>query len=170
MIPQFEGLSEGQVELLYDAIPLITVYIAGADGKIDQEEKEWAEKVTKIRSYAYHESLQEFYTNLGAVYAGRLDHYISSLPSDVEKRTIAIGEKLSQLNSVLAKLDVNFAARYYKGLVTFAEHVAKASGGFLGFGSISRAEDKLIGLDMINAIELEEGEEEEEDQNNEEEA
>lgn len=166
MIPQFEGLSESQMELMYDAIPLITVYIAGADGNIDQEEKEWAEKVTKIRSYAYHESLQEFYTKLGEVYNDKLNHYISTLPSDVAQRTVAISEKLGNLNSVLAKLDVNFAARYYKGLVTFAEHVAKASGGFLGFGSVSRAEDKLIKLEMIHPIELEE--EEEEDNGNDE--
>lgn len=161
MIPQFEGLSDSQVTLMYDAIPLITIYIAGADGKIDQEEKEWAEKVTKIRSYSYHESLQEFYTNLSESYSGKLNSYIAALPNTTEERTIAIREKLAGLNSVLSKLDVNFAARYYKGLLTFAEHVAKASGGFLGFGSVSRAEEQLMGLDMITPIHLDEDDENE---------
>lgn len=169
MIPQFEGLSESQQELMYDAIPLITIYIAGADGNIDQDEKDWAEKVTKIRSYSYHESLLEFYTNLGNVYNDKLNAYLASLPDDVEARTAAIQEKLAGLNSILAKLDANFAARYYKGLVTFAEHVAKASGGILGFGSISRAEDKLLGLDMITPLELQDEDEDEQlEENNEE--
>ncbi len=165
MIPQFEGLLDSQKELMYDAIPLITIYIAGADGKIDLEETEWAEKVTKIRSYAYHESLQEFYANISETYSDKLHQYITSLPNDVEERTVAINEKLAGLNSILTGLDANFAARYYKSLVSFAEHVAKASGGFLGFGSVSRAESKLLGLDMITPLELEEGEEEEEEDN-----
>ena len=159
MIPQFEGLSEDQKELMFDAIPLITIYIAGADGKIDEKEAEWAKKVTQIRSYSYHESLQEFYTNLGETYASRLDSYIASLPTDVETRTTAIREKLMGLNAVLPRLDVNFAFKFYKGLLSFAKHVAKASGGFLGFGSISRTEKKLIGLDMITPIVLEDEEE-----------
>lgn len=160
MIPQFEGLSESQKELMYDAIPLITIYIAGADGKIDKEETEWAEKVTKIRSYSYHESLMDFYSNLSESYSDKLNSYLTALPSDTEARTKAIGEKLAGLNSILSTLDVNFAARYYKSLLSFAEHVAKASGGFLGFGSINREEEKLLGLDMITPIEVEEEEEE----------
>lgn len=160
MSTTFEALSDSQKELMYDAIPLLTVYIAGADGNIDAEEKAWAEKVTKIRSYAYHESLQEFYTKVGENYSERLNHFIDTLPEDTEQRTIAIREKLGNLNAILSSLDVNFAARYYKGLLSFATHVAKASGGILGFGSISRAEKQLIELDFLNPIELE-GEEDE---------
>ena len=160
MIPQFEGLSEEQKDLMYDAIPLITIYIAGADGKIDEKEAAWAKKVTEIRSYAHHESLQEFYTNLGKIYSDRFNRYNDSLPSDIAARTAAIEEKLAGLNKILPSLDVNFAARYYKGLLSFATHVAKASGGFLGIGSISRDEEKLMTLDIITPITFEEDQEE----------
>ncbi len=160
MIPQFEGLTEDQKDLMYDAIPLITIYIAGADGKIDQDEKDWAEKVTKIRSYSYDEVLRTFYTKMGETYSAKLDHYISSLSSDVAVRTTEITEKLAGLNNILPSLDTNFAVSYYKGLLSFAEHVAKASGGFLGFGSISRSEEQLIGLSMINPVEVESEEDE----------
>lgn len=161
MIPQFEGLTEAEKELMFDAIPLITVYIAGADGKIDQEETEWAEKVTKIRSYTYDEGLGDFYTQLSEVYADKLKNFIASLPQDVKARTAAIAEKLAGLNAAFAKLDNNVAARMYKDFVSFAKHVAKASGGFLGIGSISREEEQLIGLDMITPVhfETEEGDE-----------
>ncbi|MFT5765360.1 MAG: hypothetical protein ACI8X3_002797 [Saprospiraceae bacterium] len=160
MIPQFEKLSEDQKELMYDAIPLITIYIAGADGKIDPEEAAWAEKLTKIRSYAHHESLQEYYSNLGETYSDRMNKYIGVLPTDIAARTEAIGEKLAGLNSVLPMLEVNFAARYYKGLLSFAKHVAKASGGFFGFGSISSDEERLMKLDVITPVDFEEDHEE----------
>jgi hypothetical protein len=159
MIPQFERLSEEQKDLMYDAIPLITIYIAGADGKIDAQEAAWAKKVTEIRSYAHHESLQEFYTNLGGTYSDRFNKYNEALPSDITARTVAIEEKLAGLNKILPLLDVNFAARYYKGLLSFAKHVAKASGGFLGIASISRDEEKLMTLDVITPIEFEEDQE-----------
>ncbi len=158
MTPQFESLSEDQKELMYDTIPLLTVYIAGADGNIDAEETAWAEKVTQIRSYSYHEDLRDYYAKVGDIYAAKLEHYIDLLPQDVARRTVAIEEKLGDLNAILAKLDVNFAARFYKSLLSFAKHVAKASGGFLGFGSINRAEEKLLGLNFLNPIELEEEE------------
>ena len=163
MIPQFEGLSHDEQELMFDAIPLITIYIAGADGNIDQEEKEWAEKITKIRSYSYHESLQPYYTALTDRYSDKVSQLFHELPKEVDERTAAISEKLSGLNSILAKMDVNLAARFYKTFVSFAKHVAKASGGFLGIGSISRAESQLIGMDMITPIVIEEDVEEGED-------
>lgn len=160
MIPQFEKLNVEQVELMYNCIPLITIYIAGADGNIDEKEAEWAEKLTKIRSYSYHESLQEYYTNLGETYSDRLESLMSILPDDVAARTAAIEELLAGLNQIFPKLEVNFAARFYKSLLSFAKHVAKASGGFLGFGAISRDEKKLIDLEMITPVDFEEEEEE----------
>lgn len=161
MIPQFEGLTDAEKQLMYDSIPLLTVYIAGADGKIEEEEVEWAEKVTKIRSYSYHESLQDFYAGVSEIYSDKLHGYIESLPNDVAERTKAIESQLSGLNDVLAKLDVNFAARFYKTLLSFAKHVAKASGGILGFGSISRSEEALLGLEFLTPIVIDEVEEDE---------
>ncbi len=164
MIPQFADLTEAEKQLLYDSIPLITVYIAGADGKIDEDEKEWAKKITNIRSYSYHEDLQAFYAGVSDSYSTKLDAFISELPNDVASRTSAIEAKLAGLNEILPKLDVNFAARFYKGLLSFAKHVAKASGGIFGFGSISRSEESLLGLEFITPVisdDLDDSEEEE---------
>ena len=52
MIEGFSNINELQFEVTKDAIGWITVLIAGADGNIDKEETAWAEKLTKIRSYA----------------------------------------------------------------------------------------------------------------------
>jgi hypothetical protein len=163
MIPQFEGLTEAEKKLMYDSIPLIAVYIAGADGKIDKSEIEWAGKITKIRSFSYHEDLKGFYADLSETYSVKLEGFIASLPNEVDARTVAIEEKLAGINAILAKLDINFAARFYKTLLSFAKHVAKASGGIFGFGSISRSEEALLGLDFINPVVVDEVEEEDDE-------
>jgi hypothetical protein len=152
MIDFFPKFNEQQVELLVDAIPLITILIAGADGNIDEDEKEWANKLTKIRTYANPDLLQEYYKKVGEVYAARMEELIQSLPKDVDARSMAISEKLAALNPLLAKLEQHEGHLLYNSFITFAEHVAKSSGGFLRIGSISKAEAKWMELPMITPI------------------
>jgi hypothetical protein len=93
-----------------------------------------------------------------------LEELIQSLPKDTEARNAAISEQLAALNPLLAKLDQHDGHLLYHSFLTFAEHVAKSSGGFLRIGAISKAEAKLMGLSMITAIaEPEEQEDTEED-------
>ncbi len=158
MIPQFANLSEAETQLMHDAIPMITVLIAGADGNIDPEETAWAEKLTNIRSYSFHESLQPFYEKVGETFSDKTTDLIKSLPGSVNSRTETISAELSKLNGILANLEPEFAKRYYDSLVSFAKHVAKADGGFLGFGSISKEEAALIELPMITPIVLDDEE------------
>lgn len=154
MIPQFAGLNDAEKKLLIDAIPMITALIAGADGNIDSEEKEWASKIMKIRGYQHPPALEGYYELVGAEFATRLDKLIETLPTGTDERNNMISEELAQLNDVLPKMAPLHGAHFYHSFVTFAEHVAKASGGFLGFGSISRAEGKYVGLPMINKIDM----------------
>jgi len=152
MITQFSGLSQEEADLMMEAIPLVTVLIAGADGDIDREEKEWAAKLTKIRSYNNPEAWNDFYKAVGENYSEKLDNLIASLPSETEARNKAISEQLARINDLLPKIDQHAAYGFYKGLTSFAEHVAKASGGFLRIGAISREEKRWIELPMITPI------------------
>lgn len=152
MIPQFEHLNSTEKELMYDAIPLITILIACADGELTHQERSWAEKITRIRSYSYHESLREFYLNVGKNYQEKLDYFLLKYPLSVERRTSMITKELSKLNAILPKLEEVFAWRYYTSLLSFAKHVARSTGGFWGWSAINDAERKLLGLDMINPI------------------
>ncbi len=161
MLP-FKGLTESEVKALQEAIPLITVLIAGADGQIDPQEISWSKKVTEIRAYASpFESLKEMYKDVGRTFEDDLAHLIQSLPNDVGRRQAVITDRLSGVNEVLSKLQDPFLSyQVYKDFTSFARHVAKASGGFLGIGSISRAEARLIDLPMVNPIAKPEEEEE----------
>jgi len=158
---QFAKLSSQEFNNLTDAIPLITLLIAGADGQYNPEETAWAEKLTRIRSFKNHASLHEYYNQVGMIFDRRIKELKAELPGNVSDRTEAISSKLEVLNDIFPKLSGKFARRLYKDFVTFAKHVAKSSGGFLSFGSITANEAKLIGLHMIDPINPSDEEEEE---------
>lgn len=152
MIQEFASLNQEEQQLLLDAIPLITILIAGADGNIDQDELAWSEKLTGIRAYAHPDSLNRYYELVGVNYADRLDHHLKSVPGETAARQEAVSAKLAELNTVFPKLEFNYAHYLYKSLLSFAEHVAKSSGGFLGFSTISKEEASLLDLPMITPV------------------
>ncbi|MEL7020925.1 MAG: hypothetical protein AAGK47_04915, partial [Bacteroidota bacterium] len=77
---------------------------------------------------------------------------------DEETRRHAISLELGKLNAILPKLHPGFAATYYESLVSYAHHIAKASGGFLGFMSIGPNEEKVVDLPMLVPFHHEEDE------------
>jgi len=109
MTEYFKVLSPEEFDQLKDAISLITVYIAGADGDIDDDEIQWAEKVTNIRSYNLPEGLKGFYQEVGTEFADKLEQLKTSL-STVEARNEAAETRLSALNPILAKLSPKLGA------------------------------------------------------------
>jgi len=152
MISEFEHLNEEEVSLLTDAIPLITILIGGADGELDHQELEWAKKVTEIRAYNNPDKLKDFYSIVGESYDTKLKKYLTDLPKGVEERTSAISDKLAKVNDILPKLDEEYRKEIYDSYISFAHHVAKASGGFLRFLNVSKEEKDLMDLPMINEI------------------
>lgn len=162
MIEGFEAINKEQFETCKEAIAWITILIAGSDGEIDHTETEWAEKLTKIRSYSSPMDLSDFYKEVGKDYAAVMARLLERMPSDTTERTALLTRKLNQLNDILPRLDNTTGYHLYKSYKSFAHHVAKASGGFLGFFSVSPEEKKLIDLPMINPVELYEEEDESE--------
>ena len=154
MIINNPDLTKEEIDALVDAIADITILIGGADGKIDKDEIEWSEKITNIRSYSLPENLQPFYQAVGANFSETLNNLIAELPDDVAERSEILEGKLAALNPVMAKLPQKEGAELYHSYVSFAKHVAKASGGFLGFWSISYEESKFMGLPVLNKIEF----------------
>ena len=104
--------------------------------------------------------LKTFYAEVDNNFMEKVQYFMEALPSGVAQRNEIITERLNDLNPILAKLDPSVGSKLYAGFVSFAEHIAKASGGIMGFFSIDHAESKLIGLPMINPI-IHEGDEEE---------
>jgi hypothetical protein len=145
-------LTSSEVAQLKDAYAYITILIAGSDGKIDPNELSWAEKITQIRTYAGDERLKTFHSEANETIAARIQQLIGELPTDPASRNSIISEKLSSLNPILTSLDPSIGYYLYKGYVSFAERIAKASGGVLSFFTIGPEEKKWVGLPMLNAI------------------
>jgi len=156
MIRDFKDLTEEEVSTMMDAIPLVTVLISGADGDFSKSEREWAKKLVDIRSYNFPETMRPYFQKVGETFGDKMDALIKELPEDTSKRNQLVSERLANLNAIFPKLENNFAHRFYKNLLSFAEHVAKADGGFMRFATISKDEKKWLDLNMINPVELEE--------------
>ncbi|MBK6823994.1 MAG: hypothetical protein IPG87_13785 [Saprospiraceae bacterium] len=148
----FKSLSDSEYNLLINSVPLVAVLIAGADGQIDPKEQEWANKIVKIRSFANTIDLKPLYQDLEEKFPSVLEETIQRLPSDADSRNILITKELSQLNPILAKLNIQLASQIYDSLLSYAEHIAKASGGFLRMMAINQDENIYIGLPMLDPI------------------
>jgi hypothetical protein len=148
----FENLTASELQQLEEAVVQISILVAGADGTIDAEEVAWADKLAHIRGYSGEEWLQEFYDEVAANFRIRFNDLLKSLPSDTALRQTTLATEIAKVNPILAKLEPKAAYKMYHSYQTLATSIAKASGGILGFGSISRAEEKVIHLTMITPI------------------
>lgn len=154
MLEKFNNIDKNELRDLLDAIPLITLLIASSDGKIDTKETDWGKKIAKIRSYNYDAELKAYYMQVGEDYTERIDILLSEFPEEAKARTEAISDKLAGLNPILAKIDEDLALDLYTSFRSFAKHVAKATGGFLGFAKMGPKESALISLDMIHPVDF----------------
>jgi hypothetical protein len=161
MTKYFDVLTETEYTQLKEAIPLIAILIAGADGNIDAKEKEWTLKVAKIRTYKGPKILRHYYSDIAEDIEEKLHDLSVNLHLDQETRESEILEKLLKVNDILAKLDQFTGASLYNSFISYAEHIAKASGGFLRMWSVSKAESRLMNLPMLTPIEMPETDEEE---------
>ena len=152
MIQDFNNLNENEVSKMLNAIPLITILIAGADDKINYNEKKWAIKLANIRTYSNPDELHDYYSQIGFNFTERLNKNIDSLPQNNISRQQKISDQLAELNAIFPKLDSSFNAKLYNSFISFARHVANASGGFINFNRESMAEKIWITLPMLEPV------------------
>ncbi len=145
-------LGADDIKKLKDAYAYITVLIAGADGNIDPNELSWAEKIVQIRTFSGDESFFHIHEEITKELPGKIKELIQELPQDVATRNKLISTQLEELNPILTGLDPAIGSYLYKGYLSFAQRIAKASGGFLSFFSIGPEEKKWVGVPMLTAI------------------
>ena len=152
MLTEFKNLSPAEQQQLFDAIPLIVVLVAGADGDIDEVELAEAQRLADIRSFNNRGHLNAYYEHIDEGLLGRIEQMINELPTDLEARQNAIFARLSLLNPVLAKMSEPFGYLYYQTFRSFAKHIAEAHGGFLRFLTIGPAEAEVLELPMLAPV------------------
>lgn len=150
MIKEFENLREDEIEVLLSAPINVAILVAGADGNIDKAERKEAIEVARSKQGRAREQLMEFYKLVGESFETKFNKLIDELPEDAEERNKVLTAELRKLNFIFAKIDKNFAVKLYASLKDLAKKIAEASGGILGYLSVSYEESKLIELKMIN--------------------
>ncbi|MBX7042995.1 MAG: hypothetical protein K1X85_08830 [Ignavibacteria bacterium] len=150
MIPEFKNLTQQEINTIIDAPILVTILIAGAEGKIDEREIDWGAYVIHFRVSDYESSsMMRVYKETDTVFSDSLTSYLENLPKDTDERSRELNARLAELNPILRKVDPKFAREFYDSLKTLAKQVAKSSGGIWGYGSISPQEQKYLDLDVI---------------------
>lgn len=150
MIKEFENLSEDQIDVLIKAPVYVAILVAGADGNIDKQERKEAIEVARSKQSRAREQLVEYYKEVGKIFESDFNRLLSELPENPEERSKLVTAELRKLNFILPLVDKNFAMKLYGSLKDQAKKIAEASGGILGYLSVSYEEAKLIELKMIN--------------------
>lgn len=154
-----DQLDENELQQLAGALPRIAILIGGADNDFDQHEKEWAAKLVNIRSFSSRPELEELYEMAKTQFSDHVERLFQTYPKNLEDRNNQLIMELTQINHLLQKMEPEYAYLVYKSLRSYAWQIAKASGGFLGFGSINKEEAHWMELPMLTAppaVDLEE--------------
>ena len=149
MIPQFEDLSQEEEELMYSLPIYVSVLIAGADGKIDNNEIKKAVSLANLKKKKARQDLLEYYSHVYRDFEDKIKVTIANLPMGSKERESILIEDIKKANDVFEKIDKRFATKLYASLKDMALHIAEASGGVFGYMSVGYEESKLIDLKMI---------------------
>ncbi|MBS1950924.1 MAG: hypothetical protein OJF59_003314 [Cytophagales bacterium] len=144
-----DRLSSEDREFLMKAPILVSILIAGADGKIDRSEIQEGMKQAKNNQKTTSAELMELYDEVGSDFEDKLKIVLQGYPVKGQLRNKAITEELVLLNDFWPKLDDDFSKAYYQSLRDLALSVAQSSGGILGMNTIGAEEAKYINLPMI---------------------
>lgn len=150
MIPEFDGLRDDEIELLLKAPIYVSILIAGADGLIDDSERKEAIQTARSKQVRARAQLIEYYKEVADDFDLKMEGLIRDLPEDAEQRTSDIIIELRKLNRILPKVEKVWASTFYASLKDMAKRVAEASGGILGYLTVSYDEAKLVELKMID--------------------
>ena len=150
MIKEFQNLNNSEKSLMLETPALIMILIAGADGVIDEKEMDWAEKVKIFRGSMKNSMLREYYKEAGKDFRKTVYKLLSKLPEKLSERNYEITKRLKRVNKIFPKLSKRFSVGLYKSFLSYAEQVAKASGGIMGIASISPEEKIWLNLNMID--------------------
>ena len=150
MLKEFKGLSDDEIDLMLSVPILVSVLIAGADGNIDHKEKKEAILLAYNKQHRVSKELSGYYRLVSYNFEEKLLTCIAKTSKDLDIRNSDLIYELRKLNLILPKLDKHFSIKFYASIEDWAKRIAEASGGILGYMSVTYEEAKLLTLKMIN--------------------
>ena len=152
MLREFNTLSPEEQQVMFDAIPLITILVGAADNQLDEVELTEAQRLADIRSYNNRGRLTAYYEIIDKGLTERILELFNGMVNGTAAREKYIVGQLSKLNTILPKLREPYGYLYYHNFRTFARHIAEAHGGFLRFITVGPKEAKVMDLPMVKPI------------------
>ncbi|MGB3798744.1 MAG: hypothetical protein WA952_02955 [Lewinella sp.] len=152
MLREFNTLTDEEQQLMFDAIPLITILVGAADNDLDEVELTEAHRLAEIRSYNNRGRLNGYYEIIEKGLPERIQQLYNGMVNGVSAREKYIVGELSKLNTILPKLRQPYDYLYYHNFRTFARHIAECHGGFLRFITVGPKESKVMELPMIDPV------------------
>lgn len=149
MTKALEQLTPQEVELMLKAPILVSILIAGADGRIDRKELQQA-TLTVAQTMHADSDVGIFVSHVLEDFEDKLKILQQTFASEPEKRAQQVSQELALLNEILPKISDTFAAPYYDMLRTLADKIARSSGGMFGLRTIAPEEARYVNLPMIH--------------------
>ncbi|NBB88424.1 MAG: hypothetical protein GVX96_01365 [Bacteroidetes bacterium] len=150
MLVSLDKLEREDYKRLTDAFPMIAVLIGAADGNLDNDEIENAQRIALIRSHSFDADLKPFFADVARDFRAKIEDIIDVAPRENEQLQAFLSKELEKCSPVLQKLTDDLALRIHQSMRSFARHIAESSGGFLDYLSVGPDEVDLIDLDMID--------------------
>jgi hypothetical protein len=145
----FEKLSREELDELYLTPVWISILIAGEDNTFTKKEIKNAVILVNQRKDTGNGFLKDFYSNAAVKFEVNMRGYITLLPGSADQRTAYLVKRLTKVNELLEKMNMEHAQQLYSSFREFASGVAKYSGGLFGLLSVTFADSKFIDLKMI---------------------
>jgi hypothetical protein len=103
----------------------------------------------KSKQMRAREKLVDYYKEVATDFELKMEKMIKELPDDKDERNSDITIELKKLNRILPKVDKIWSVQFVASLKDLAKRIAEASGGVLGYMTVSYDEAKLVELKMI---------------------
>jgi hypothetical protein len=131
MVTQLEDLVQHEKELLLKAPALVSLLAASGDHEINKKQKADAIKLSHLKTFTATPLLIPYYKEVEKNFDSYFEEAAKKYaPFDDEKRQ-ALRTEINVLESVIKKLDKDFARILHASLKGYAEHVRRADGSFM---------------------------------------
>ena len=126
MIKQFKKLTKTEIELLLKAPILVSVLATSGDHEISKREKADAVELAHIKTFSADALLLSYYNEVEKNFKNYFEATVKKYAPFDDARRETLKKEIDTLNTVISKLDKQFARTLHRSLVNYAEHVKKA--------------------------------------------
>jgi Icc-related predicted phosphoesterase len=148
MIKHFNDLAPKEQEILLDAPLWVAIWVGISDNHFDKKEQAKALETLGVKSFSESPDVAILYQQIQHP-GDRLTTLLDTLPASPDAIKEAVKNQLLEVKAVLGKCDPPFAMELFKSFRSVGVHVANASGGMLGIGSMSEEERTAMQLEFL---------------------